>query len=373
MSYNIIAGVRNDKKDRKGFVPIYIFIYEGSKLIAKKSIGQKVKPEFWDNEKREVNKKVVNATLINSVISKEKITIETKILQEIIIKDKPDFSAMLHREKVKDISFFDFAESQIEQKNYAKETRRSYRLYTEKIKAFKSSLKLTDIDYKFLQSYEAYLRNDLKNDVNTVWGNFKFINTMIKDAIKCKYLTVDPFTIYKRPKYKQKQREFLTVKELETIEKFIEKNKDKYLDKAAKHFLFMAYTGLRFSDAIRFNASHIINNERIVIETQKTKQIANIYLNDKIKPLAAFIIENPLTLSSVDFNRKLKLIAAYCGITKKVSSHVARHSFGASLVALGVPEKVAQGLLAHGSPASTKIYYHLDNPLLDEAMKKFNK
>lgn len=109
-----------------------------------------------------------------------------------------------------------------------------------------------------------------------------------------------------------------------------------------------------------------------MIETQKTGQTANIYLNDKIKPLLSFVIANPLNITQVDFNRKLKIIAAHCGITKKVSSHVARHSFGASLVSLGVPEKVAQGLLAHGSAQSTKIYYHLDNPALDEAMKKFN-
>src|SRR5690606_37659102 len=113
--------------------------------------------------------------------------------------------------------------------------------------------------------------------------------------------------------------------------------------------------------------------ERIVIETQKTGQTANIYINDKIRPLLSFILVNPLRYTQTDFNRKLKLIAAYVGINKKVSSHVARHSFGASLVSLGVPEKVAQGLLAHGSAQSTKIYYHLDSPALDEAMKKFNQ
>jgi site-specific recombinase XerD len=56
-----------------------------------------------------------------------------------------------------------------------------------------------------------------------------------------------------------------------------------------------------------------------------------------------------------------------------VSSHVARHSFGSSLVDLGITIEVAKGLLSHGSTSSTKIYYHLKSTNLDEAMKKFNK
>ena len=47
-------------------------------------------------------------------------------------------------------------------------------------------------------------------------------------------------------------------------------------------------------------------------------------------------------------------------------------SFGAALAALGVAKKTAQGLLTHASGASTDIYFHLQTPAMDEAMKKFN-
>jgi len=327
---------------------------------------------MWNKEQRKVEKKFPNAALINSIITKEIEDLRTKILMQEMESGTVNLPALLQKEKAKDMCFFEFAEKQIKEKTYSKETRRNYTVYLAKIKAYKPTLKLAGIDYQFLQGYEAHLRDGLKNSNNTIWGNIKFIRTMVSDAIKSKYITADPFRDYSRPTYKKTKRSFLNMDELQRIEKFLLNNKDENLMIVGRYFLFMAFTGLRFSDAIRVNDSHIIQSERIVIETQKTKQDANIFINNKIRPLLEFVIANPLKITQVDFNRKLKVIAAYCGITKKVSSHVARHSFGASLVSLGILPKIAQGLLAHASAASTQIYYHLDNPELDAAMKKFN-
>lgn len=373
MNYNIFAAPRLDKMDKNGFAPLYLFVYEGQKLLSKKSLGHKIPPDRWNKEQKKVEKKFPNSTLINSVISKHIEDLRAKILLQEMESGTVNLSALLQKEKAKDMCFFEFAEKQIKEKDYAEETRRAYRVCIDKIKRFKPSLKLLEVDFKFLQSYEAYLRDELGNAPNSVWGNIKIIRTLISDAIKSKYITDDPFKDYSRPKYKQTKRSFLSMDELKKIEDFMLLNKDERLTIVGNYFLFMAYTGLRFSDAIRVNNSHILNDERIVIETQKTKQTANIFLNNKIKPLISYIIANPLNITGQEFNRRVKDIAAICGINKKVSSHIARHSFGASLVSLGVPEKVAQGLLAHGNPASTRIYYHLDNPALDEAMKKFNE
>ena len=72
------------------------------------------------------------------------------------------------------------------------------------------------------------------------------------------------------------------------------------------------------------------------------------------------------------FNWCLRAISEFLEIDKKVSSHVARYSFGTSLAANGISKEVAQGLLAHSNIKSTKIYYHLENADLDAAMKKLN-
>jgi len=371
--YNVTAGVINSKKNSKGLVPIYIFIYQGSKIIKKESISQSVTPEYWNTEKKRVEKKFPNATLINSLIERKISELDQKILEEKVINGVVDINAMLVREKVRDFSFYEFAEKQISEKNYSEETRRNYRIFVEKIRSFRPNLKLREIDFKFLQEYESYLRDTLKNKPNTIWGNMKFLNTISHDAIKMKFLSANPFKTYERPKYKQTERTFLSMDEIKKIEGYVGTTEEEGLKNVGMYFLLMCYSGLRFSDATRLSPDkHIVDDERIVIETQKTKQIANIFINTKIRSALNYTLVNPPVCGQTDFNRKLKLIAAHAGIKKKLSSHVGRHSFGASLVEIGVPEKSAQGLLAHGSAASTKIYYHLQNKTLDEAMRKFD-
>lgn len=372
MNVNIFAGVRKDKQDAKGFVPIYIYVYEGRKLISKVSFGRKVHVDLWDLTTKQVSKKHPDAMLLNAVINKRISELNIKAIGQELAGTL-DLSTLIEREKVNEINFYEFAEKQIKEKNYASETRRAYQIVIDKMKVHRKYLKISEIDYKFLQGFETYLRVELKNDVNTVWGNFKVINTFTNDAIKFKYILVDPFSTYQRPRYKQTDRSFLNAGELKLIEDLNANTLDFGVKQVCNYFLFMCYTGLRFSDAIRFKADeHIKDNNRIILETQKTKKVTNLFINDKITPLIEFITANPFLITQQYFNRQLKLIADHLKIKKKVSSHVARHSFGTALAALGVPEKVAQGLLAHGSAASTKIYYHLEQHSLDAAMKKFN-
>jgi integrase/recombinase XerD len=374
VNFTAIPTIRKDKKDAKGFVPICIIVYSaGSKIRI--SLGHKINAAHWDEKERRVKKNVDEASLLNALIEKKLSELKTKVIAEQIFeKDKPiDISLVIKKERIRNICFYEFAEKQIVQKNYAEETRRAYRIYIEKLKDYKKTLRLTEIDFQFLQGYQAYLRDTLKNSHNTIWGNFKFINTMTNDALKMKLIVEDPFKTFKRLAYKQTQRTYLQANELNRIETFVNVTQDDGLRLVGKYFLFMAFTGLRFSDAIRFRSElHVVNDERIVIETQKTKKMTNIFINDKIKLLISFINERRLNLTQVDFNRKLKIIAAGASVDKKVSSHVARHSFGSSLADLGIPLEVAKGLLSHGSLSSTKIYYHIKEANLDEAMKKFN-
>lgn len=375
MAYNIYAGIRKDQPDKTGNCAVYIYIYNGSKYESKKPVGEKVPAEMWDDENKQVKRKHRHAPLINSKIQKAITDIKDLILKAELLTDSVNVKAILRNETTtfQDLNFYDFCETQIKEKNYADETRRSYVAYISKLKDFKKPLYFSQIDYKFLQSYEAYLRDNLNNSENTIWANFKFIATMTNDALKMNKIEKNPFAAYKRVQYKNPEKEFLTAPELAQIEKFVNETHDAGVRLVGKYFLFMAYTGLRHSDAMRFKtAEHVINNERIVIETQKTKKVTNLYINDKIRPHMDFISTNPIKLTQVDFNRKLKVIAAGAGINKKVSSHVARHSFGSSLVDLGIQIEVAKGLLSHGSINSTKIYYHLKAANFDEAMRKFN-
>lgn len=374
MRYNIIPSIRKDKIDANGYAPLYLRVCEGSKTVMKISLHKKILAANWLTEARRVSKKEPNATLINSIIEKNLRDVNAKLLEDHLQTGEVDIKQVLTgKEKAKEADFFKFAEEQIKLKNYAPETRRNYTVYLDKIRGFRSALTLAQIDFTFLRAYEAYLRDTLKNSPNTIWGNFKFINTITNDALKAGLITTDVFKTYKRAKYKQTQRTYLNSTELKALEKYAETADDR-LKIVAKYFLFSCYTGLRYSDASRFNIeTHVVDNERIVIQTQKTGKGTNIYINEVIRPLMLYVSATPLRISQEEYNRRLKEIAAGAHIKKALTSHVARHTFGSYLVDLGVSMEVAQGLLAHGSIASTRVYYHLKSANLDEAMKRFNK
>jgi integrase/recombinase XerD len=382
MNFKILPVLRKEQPDKNGFCQIYLYVYN-PKLIAKKPVGEKILPEFWNAEDRAVKKKHKLAVLINSKIEKLMSEIKTDILREELADTNKEINvkSLLNKEKIKAkeaVCFYEFAERQTKEKDYSEETRRTYRMMLSKFKRYQENIKINDINFQWLQSFEAYLRNDLGNKNNTIWSNFKFINTIVNDAIKAKIITETPFKEFKRQRYRQTGRTYLTADERAIIENFANNATealpyDRQLKTAANYFLFMCYTGLRISDAFQFDPSlHIINNERIFMTSQKTGQQINLYLTEKIRYFVDYIRLNKIVGTHAAFNYSLQNVVAKLGIKKNITAHVARHTFGSTLVDLGVDMKVAQGLLAHGSIESTKVYYHVKSTNLDDAMKKFN-
>ena len=58
-------------------------------------------------------------------------------------------------------------------------------------------------------------------------------------------------------------------------------------------------------------------------------------------------------------NRQIKTIAKTCGITKKISFHVGRHTFATNFLRAGGDVISLQNLLGHSSVKQTMIYVHI--------------
>ncbi len=143
----------------------------------------------------------------------------------------------------------------------------------------------------------------------------------------------------------------------------------------AAYYLLMCYTGMRFNDAlVRFNPEiHIKNNESIVFTTEKSGSTIDIYIHERSRFVLDYIEKRVIQIGNKGFNDYLKIIGSDCGIETKLSAHIGRHTFGATLAELGVPIEVAQKLLGHLDRKSTAIYYHITNKTLHENMKKWDR
>ncbi len=355
--------VKGKASKKDGSCPIYIAIFIDNKKAATFSTKKKVLLADWDEQKKCVKPTAKNAILINAAIKKKIGELEAEFLRKELLDvhvSRKEIRSQL-KDKGKQ-SFADFCNKQIKEKYTNKETLRTYTSEVTKLELFRKDVSFKDIDFAFLQSYKAYMRDTLKNEPNTVWKSFKFMNTMMRDAIKMGgIIDKNPFDNFDRGTYKQTTRTFLTKTERGRLEALLTGHPlPPELYKVVVYELFMCYAGLRFEDAMRFDYDiHVLDDERLVMETQKAKEQVNIKLFPKLREVLEYVRQHPLSTSNQEFNAMLKVAAAMAGIDKRLTAHVGRHSFGRMLAENGVDIKKAQKLLGHRDERSTRIYFHL--------------
>ena len=74
--------------------------------------------------------------------------------------------------------------------------------------------------------------------------------------------------------------------------------------------------------------------------------------------------------SNQRYNGYLKEIADICGIKKKITSHIARHTFATTVtLSNGVPIETVSSMLGHSSIRTTQIYAKVLESKVSEDMK----
>lgn len=79
-----------------------------------------------------------------------------------------------------------------------------------------------------------------------------------------------------------------------------------------------------------------------------------------------FVNHYGLPLQPHSFRSKLRSVASYAGLKRRVTPHMLRHTAATLLIENGVDIRIVQRLLGHSSIATTEIYTHVS----DEALRK---
>lgn len=196
------------------------------------------------------------------------------------------------------------------------------------------------------------------------------LKKIIRIALNNNWLNKDPYANFKLS-WKKTDRDFLTEEEVDRLVK-----KQFSIDRiqtVKDCFLFACYTGLSHSDLKLLTPKDIVvgidKKSWISIKRKKT----NIQSNIPLLPVAMSIIDKykdhpevernqvllPV-LSNQKMNAYLKEIADICGITKTLTSHVARHTFATTITLNNdVPIESVSKMLGHSSLEMTKIYAKL--------------
>ena len=146
--------------------------------------------------------------------------------------------------------------------------------------------------------------------------------------------------------------------------------------------MFSCFTGLSYSDVIRLKPQDIVTEENgtIWVKTfrMKTGSRSNIPLLEPAlqyfeTPFFFFLLFRPLTLQAA--NRGLKQLAIKAEINKKISTHIARHTFATTItLSNDVPLETISKMLGHSRVRTTQIYARvLDKKVENDMSKLFGK
>ncbi len=140
-------------------------------------------------------------------------------------------------------------------------------------------------------------------------------------------------------------------------------------------FLFGCQTGLRISDIKNLKWENVKSDE-LEFEIKKTEEIITLPLSKTAQKLLSHsevkneddsVFELPHRNT---INKVLKQWTKDAGISKHVTFHVSRHTFGTQSITSGIDLYTLKDLMGHKSLESTQIYAQIINPTKRKAINK---
>ena len=222
------------------------------------------------------------------------------------------------------------------------------------------------IDMNLLEDYKNFLINapqggSKKGTItrNTASTYFSIFKAGLHQAFIDGYLTVDIAAKAKNIAYSDKQREYLTIDELNTL---AATPCDRPIMKRAS--LFSALTGMRHSDIQKLKWKEIIKDGehyRILFTQQKTKGVQYMPISDQAYQLCGergepdrLVFEGLQDPSWI--NKPLERWIKAAGITKHITFHCFRHTYATLQLTNGTDIYTVSKMLGHTKVTTTQIY-----------------
>jgi len=236
----------------------------------------------------------------------------------------------------------------------------------------RDDIPLSELDFKFIMEFEYYLmKNPMKSHDplanNGLMKHMERLKKLSRLAVSLEWLAKDPFEKYKLKLHKT-DRSFLNEQELLQLQHA--ELSDPQLRYARDLFIFSCYTGLAYCDLKDLKKDNIVigidGGRWIHTQRQKTMMPVRVPIMEDAECILDRHKDDPETLntdrvfrpmSNQVVNRCLSVLAKVFDIRKKVTFHVARHTFATTIsMSNGVPIETVSKMLGHSKMATTQLY-----------------
>jgi len=357
-----------------------------------------IEPKYWDSTEGKVICSNDKAKSINNYILGKIASISKYILQKdayneyvsiddirAIITDQPTVISN-KKERFPLDELLDMYILHLRQSDKRANTIRKFLSLQHTLKAFtnmrykKNVVTIGQIDYQFIQEFANYLRKIRKNNQTTTNKGLKNFRTVWYFAIKNDFPIQNPFKHFKLTADARRDT-YLNFEEYDAFKRLvIPPSAQRGLFQSKELFVFACETGLRYSDVIDLKWKDIDENFTAITKIQiknsnkvyiPISNVAKKILNKRSLCLKSeFVFEK---LSNQYINKNLKEMANMLDIDKKITFHVARHTFGSHLGIKGVAPQLIMTLLGDKDMKQAYTYINMDsNDIMKQAMNFIN-
>ena len=397
-SFNINFLGKKNKKDANNEFPIYCRMSMNGKRI---EIFTKryIKSKDWDRNRRRAHPRTKKLREFNLYMEnfssrifqhyqkllalEEPFTLK-QLKQSILFNGKQSYTLL---DAI--IDHNDEMERQIP-KNFAAGTLKNYKtLNKHVIKYFLTTSddktdSIRKVDISFIYRFESFLYTNTECNRNGAVKVLQMLKKILTQARRKGHLKNDPFDGYSF-KLEKKEITYLNEHEFELVRN-VELNKR--LNYVRDLFVFCVYTSLSYGDLMKLDENQIFINSKGTLYLHNKRKKTGVPFIIPLLPPALEILEKYRGknedsifryMTNQKVNKFLKEIMELAGVKKRITFHMARHTFGTTIaINNGMRIESISKIMGHSKIRTTQIYAKIQEKSISEDMeilsqKLFNK
>jgi len=394
MNFKVSFYLRSNYENKEGKSPVMLRIFLGGEMTNFGTTKIFVKKSLWSNATSRLRGRTTEALSVNAALDAISTT-----LYGIYRKYENDESLSLdlirtvyfgkNREFTSFLPVFDKFLEDIKQrvgKTIGADSLQKYSVLRRHFAEFlmykysRKDIGLNEFTPAVVQDFHLYMSTVAGCAYNTSVKKVKTLKTITIYAQKRGFLLHDPFVNH-HFHMEPVDRGFLTDEEILRVA-----NKDlgiQRLELVRDIFIFSCFTGLAYIDVSNLTPDHIVtmdDKQWIMTKRQKTSVETNVLLLDIPRAIIAKYGHKTYrdgklfpVLTNQKTNSYLKEIADLCGIKKKLTFHLARHTFATMSLSKGVPIESVSKMLGHTNIRTTQIYARITNKKIEHDMEQLSE
>ena len=266
-----------------------------------------------------------------------------------------------------DRSLIDWIDEQIPLLNISDDTSKHYTTLLTRMLEYNHLVSWRDLSVENIYKLDAWLHklkahNGGPISDGGVFTYHKCLKALLNRAKEFGRIDENPYDRL-RGKIKRGDKENVEYLTEEEIERFLSVKlpAGSKMQQAHDLFVFQMFTGLAFSDAMRFDLAQYRYDRRTKTWRHTGERIKTgvAYVSQLLPPVVEVLKKYDMQLprmDNADYNHSLKLLGEVAGISTPLHSHLARHTFATMMLRNGAKIENVSRMLGHTNITQTQRY-----------------